>query len=237
MEAVSEIISHEPGNLLQALRIRKHYTSKTETIEVLRDCTLTVHRGDFVMIFGPSGCGKTTLLNLLAGIDRPDSGELFFDGMDMGGLNDAELTRLRRQQIGLIFQSFELIPMLTAHENMEVPLILSNLPSDQRRERIETIADLLGIREQLGKKINYMSGGQRQRVAIGRTLVARPRLILGDEISSNLDNKTSHKIFRLFRDMNEAGSSFLIVTHDRSMLQYARRVYHLAEGRLYEGSD
>jgi len=177
--------------LLEAKRITKSYISKDDRVEVLRGCSLTVRQRDFILILGPSGSGKSTLLNLLAGIDTPDSGAIHFQGADIARLDDTARTRLRRSKIGLIFQGFELLPLLTVYENIHIPLVLNGVPRSERQGRIERIADALGIHKELRRRINYISGGQRQRVAIARTLVVEPTLILGDEITGGVDTATS----------------------------------------------
>ena len=220
--------------LLSARDLTKSYISKLERVDVLRGCSLSLAGGEFKIITGPSGSGKSTLLNLLAGLDAPDSGEVRYRERPITPLSDGEISRLRREFAGLIFQSFELIHSLSCRENIELPLIMKGIPRARRTKLIGTMAATLGITRELNRKINYISGGQRQRVAIARTLAVEPTVILGDEITGNLDRATSHTVFRHLKELCQQGRGILTMTHDTGLLDYATHVYALEAGVLKE---
>ena len=213
--------------------LHKSYRSSSEVIQAAVDINLEIKKGDFVIIFGPSGSGKTSLLNLLSGLDQPDSGEIVFRGKNFGSLSDKEKTLLRRDQIGMVFQSFELIPVMNCYENIEYPLLLGKMGKKERKKRISEISHSLEIADLLHRRPCDISGGQKQRVAIARTLVTRPQIILGDELTGSLDSKTSRLIYEMLKDLNETRHQSLItVSHDRSLQCYASRVFNLIDGNL-----
>lgn len=219
--------------ILACKDLNKAYHSATETVYAIRDLNLEVPEGSFSLIYGPSGSGKSTLLNLIAGIDRPESGEIRFLGRELSGLRDRERTRIRRESLGLIFQGFELIPVMSCYENIEYPLLLQGLGAQERKARIGDLAEKLGISQLLHRKPGNISGGQKQRVAIARTLVAKPKLVLGDEITGNLDSTTTRMVLEVLGELRrEEGMTFLLVTHDQELRSYGSAVHHLRDGRL-----
>ncbi len=219
--------------LLRAENISKAYFYPTETVQALGGLDFSVAKGDFVLIFGPSGSGKTTLLNVLGGLDKPDDGQLVFDGERYDNRSDRWRTHLRRHKLGVIFQSFELVSAMSCYDNIEYPLLLQGVESPERKKRILEAAETLGIEELLKRKPERISGGQRQRVAIARALVGRYQCILGDEITGNLDVVTSERVYLKLRELNKQwGHTFVMVSHDHNLAQYADRVYTLQAGKL-----
>lgn len=214
-------------------RLYKEYNYGGEVVTACDHINFDVVRGDFILIMGPSGSGKSTLLNLLAGIDKPMAGTIFYQDKPHHILNDTQITLLRRQFLGLIFQSFELIAPMSVRENIEYPLLLIKVDRRQRQQRIAEIATLLGIDHILNRPLKKISGGQKQRVAVARSLVLQPQILLGDEITGNLDHKTSQKIYRLLANYNQQQQqTIILVSHDLAARDYAKTVYHLEDGKL-----
>lgn len=211
----------------------KSYYSASETTTPIRGLELKVSPGEFVLIYGPSGTGKTTLLNLIAGLDIPDSGEIHFMGQRFDNKKDHEKTLIRRYQLGVIFQGFELIRSMSCYDNIEYPLLLQDIPEKERKCRIDEAAAELGVESILHRKPDLVSGGQQQRVAIARALVPDYNCILGDEITGNLDKKTSRKVYNILTyHKKRQGKSFVLVSHDPDLRDYADTVYDLTEGVL-----
>jgi putative ABC transport system ATP-binding protein len=219
--------------IIRAEAVGKVYITQAEKVVALRDVDFQLNRSDFVLINGPSGSGKTTLLNLLSGIDRPTSGRLYLEETPMGSFTDNHRTKIRRDKIGLIFQSFELIPVLTAGENVEYPLLLQKVSRRERRERVVEILERVGMEKMADRLPSQLSGGQKQRVAIARALVTRPKVVLADEPTGNLDTRTGIKIVQLMLDLNRKyGVAFVIVSHDLALNQLAKDVYLIRDGIL-----
>jgi len=205
-----------------------------EVIYALKDINLKIKEGEFVAIMGPSGSGKSTLLNIIGCLDRPDHGEVCIDGIKINNLNDDELTEIRRDKIGFVFQQFNLISLLTALENVEIPLIFKYRNTLSERERRDRAIECLRMAE-LDEKFanhypNQLSGGQQQRVAIARALANNPPILLCDEPTGSLDSKTGKRILELLKKLNNNGKTVVIVTHDLSVAEYAHRVIHLRDG-------
>lgn len=214
-------------------KVQKIYYSKTEELCVMDSVDFSLEQGDFVVLIGPSGCGKSTFLNLVCGIDTPTSGSIIYWGTSLADLSERQLTMLRRQRLGMIFQSFELIPVMTVQDNIEYPLLLNKVPRTERRRRLEEIAAELEIGHLMRRPLSAISGGQKQRVAIARSLVIDPEVLLGDEITGNLDRELSRKVYKLLQKKNqENGMTFFLVTHDLEMLKYAKSAYTLEKGSL-----
>jgi len=221
--------------LLKTERLTKDYRLGRELIRALRGVDLEVSEGEFLVISGPSGSGKTTLLNLISGIDRPTSGEVLLEGQALSRLSEGRLAELRRRKIGLIFQTFNLIPVLSAYENVEYPLFLVGLRRSERRRRIMALLDEVGLVGMARRRPEELSGGQRQRVAIARALVTNPKLVLADEPSANLDSETTEQIMQIMRRLSgEHRAAFVIVTHDPIVAQYAGRTLKMRDGRLFD---
>ncbi|NJE54229.1 ABC transporter ATP-binding protein [Thermococcus sp. 21S9] len=221
--------------VLKAVELYKSYRLGKVTVPALRGASLEITAGEFVAIIGPSGSGKTTLLNILGLLDTPDSGELYIDGRSVIGLDDDELSEMRLWKIGFVFQHYNLIPILTALENVEVPMILAGVPPKKRIERAKRLLELVGIPHMAEHKPTEMSGGQQQRVAIARALANEPSIILADEPTGNLDTKSSEEIVSLMKTLNrEKGTTFVVVTHDLDVARKADRILRIRDGKLYE---
>ena len=226
-------IHAEPGIALQG--VRKAYRMGGSEVVVFDDLTLEIPRGDFVAVMGPSGSGKSTLLNLVGGIDRPDAGEVRFAGHRIDRMGEGALTRWRGATVGFVFQFYNLMPVLTAAQNVELPLLLTSLSRRQRAERVETILELVGLEGRGGHRPSELSGGQQQRVGIGRALAADPELLLCDEPTGDLDRASADDVLRMLQVLNrELGKTVVMVTHDESAGRFANRVLKLDKGRFVE---
>ncbi|MDY6910693.1 MAG: ABC transporter ATP-binding protein [Thermodesulfobacteriota bacterium] len=220
-------------SLIQAQALKKHYRLGKTVVEALRGLDLSIEEGEFTAIAGPSGSGKTTLLNLLGCIEIPSEGIILFDGVDIGRLTPSQKADFRAENIGFVFQTFNLIPVLTAFENVEFPLFKKNLSRTERRRRVEEAVEVVGL-AQLGRhRPDELSGGQRQRVAIARALVGRPGVILADEPTANLDHQTGSQVLEIMQEINQRYRTvFLFSTHDTTVMNMARRLIHMSDGRL-----
>ncbi|WP_230942391.1 ABC transporter ATP-binding protein [Burkholderia stagnalis] len=207
-----------------------------QIVPVLTDITLDIGEGDFVALMGPSGSGKSTLLNLVAGIDRPDSGELRVGGLDITRLAEAALADWRAANVGFIFQFYNLMPVLTAFENVELPLMLTRLPAKERRERVELVLDMVSLADRMSHYPSELSGGQQQRVAIARALITDPALIVADEPTGDLDRSSATDVLALMQRLNaELGKTIIMVTHDAHAAAAAKALVHLEKGELIDG--
>lgn len=222
-------------DLIVLRNIAKTYRRGEETISIFADLDLTIRSGDFVAMMGPSGSGKTTLLNLLGGLDRPTSGTILFDGAPIEKLSENQLSAWRAANIGFIFQFYNLMPTMSAARNVELPLLLTTLSATERRRRVKTALDIVGLADRAGHKPKELSGGQQQRVAIARAIVADPKLILADEPTGDLDRMTAEEILGMLQLLNrELGKTIVMVTHDPAAAKYARRELHLNKGTFEE---
>lgn len=220
--------------LLELQGITKIYDQGKIEVPALRGIDLTVETGEFTTVFGPSGSGKTTLLNMIGCLDKPTAGRVAFNSQDLGELEKKGLAMVRRNNIGFVFQSYNLIPVLTAYENVEFAIRLVNkYHKKEVRERVLRILDAVGLAGLEDRKPNELSGGQKQRVAIARALVKEPKLILADEPSANLDSKTSEEVLQVMLKMNqELGTTFIFSTHDPRVMEYARRLIEIRDGQI-----
>jgi putative ABC transport system ATP-binding protein len=211
------------------------YQRGKQKIEVLHGLTLDIPKGDFVALMGPSGSGKTTLLNLIGGLDQPTSGEVKVGGQRIDQLASGELARWRARHVGFVFQFYNLMPVLTAERNVELPLLLTRLSAAQRRQNVAVALEVVGLADRAKHKPRELSGGQEQRVAIARALVSDPQLLVCDEPTGDLDRKTADEILGLLQVLNrEHGKTIVIVTHDPKAAEFARRTLHLEKGQLLE---
>ena len=220
--------------MFELKNLTKVYAKGTEAeVKALDDIQLSIEQGDFIAVQGPSGCGKTSLLNILGLLDSPTTGEYLIDGEDVSSFSDSQQAIQRNQHIGFVLQDFALINSETALYNVGLPMYLDGQPRRKIRERVENAMDLLGVADQVNKKVRNMSGGQRQRVAIARALINEPKLILADEPTGSLDQATSHQVVQLLAELHEKMSvTVLMVTHDKTMTQYAKRTIHMVDGRF-----
>jgi len=213
-------------------RLTKDYLLAGGVVHALREVSLEVPEGDLVVIMGPSGSGKTTLLNLLGCLDRPTAGRYVLDGEDVTRLSDDRLSEIRSSRIGFIFQSYNLVPELTLIENIELPLYYRGRIDAGDRRRCEELAAMVGLGERLHHRPHQLSGGQQQRAAIARALANDPKLILADEPTGNLDSATSEEVIELLHELNRAGKTFVMVTHEPDIARQARRVIRISDGRI-----
>jgi putative ABC transport system ATP-binding protein len=231
--APAELAEAEPLVLIRGLT--KHYIRGDQVIPVLVDINLDVRAGDFVALMGPSGSGKSTLLNLIAGIDKPSAGEIHVAGVDIARLSEGDLAAWRSAHVGFVFQFYNLMPVLTAFQNVELPLQLTSLSRRERRERVEHTLALVGLSDRMEHYPNELSGGQQQRVAIARALIADPTLIVADEPTGDLDRTTAEEILGLLDGLNrELGKTIIMVTHDPKAAGKARRIIQLEKGVLVD---
>jgi putative ABC transport system ATP-binding protein len=220
---------------VQVLGVHRFFKRGSERVDVLKGLTLEVPEGEFLGLMGPSGSGKTTLLNLIAGLDKPSEGEVWVGGEKVSAMSEAQLARWRTRHIGFIFQFYHLMPVLTAYENVELPLILLPLSAKQRREQVLTALDLVGLGDRMFHRPGQLSGGQQQRVGIARAIVTDPTLIVADEPTGDLDARSATEILDLLEELRQGlGKTILLVTHDPRAAERADRVLHLDKGRLVE---
>ena len=213
--------------------VSKDYALGEQRVQALRETSLDVEEGEFLAIAGPSGSGKSTLLNLIGCIDNPSTGHILIDGEDVAGKTPDELADLRARKIGFVFQTFNLLPVLSAAENVEYPLLQFRFDKARRRARVQRYLELVGVGEYATHRPNQLSGGQRQRVAIARALIARPAIVLADEPTANLDHKTGTSILELMHSINrEKGTTFIFSTHDPKVMEMADRVVQIEDGML-----
>ncbi|MCR6654291.1 MAG: ABC transporter ATP-binding protein [Opitutus sp.] len=212
--------------------VTKLYRMGAETIHALRGVSLRIRRNEYLAIMGPSGSGKSTLMNMLGCLDTPTAGRYEFNRKNVADMDDDELAAIRNQEIGFVFQTFNLLPRSDALHNVELPLIYAGVPSHVRRERAHLALENVGLGHRMHHKPNELSGGQRQRVAIARALVNNPSIILADEPTGNLDSKTGVEIMALFEDLYAAGNTLIVVTHEEDIARHARRIVRLRDGLI-----
>ncbi|MDO9473911.1 MAG: ABC transporter ATP-binding protein [Caulobacter sp.] len=218
--------------MIEVRDLEKIYQMGEETVAALAGVSLTIERGEHVAITGASGSGKSTLMNLLGGLDRPTRGTYRFDGEDVGAFNDDDLADFRNRRIGFVFQSFQLLPRLSALQNVELPMVYAGLPPVERRARAAALLERVGLGARTGHRPTQMSGGQQQRVAIARALANSPDLLLADEPTGALDSQTGQDVLALFRELNAEGLTLLIVTHDAKVADQARRSIVFSDGLI-----
>jgi putative ABC transport system ATP-binding protein len=219
--------------VVRTVGLTRRYKMGDTFVDALQGVDLEVARGEFVALVGPSGSGKSTVLNLIGGLDRPTAGEIWIDGTELTARDEKALTRHRRQRVGFVFQSFNLLPRLTAEENVALPLMFGGVAEKERRARARELLERVGLAERLTHRPTQLSGGEQQRVAIARALVGQPALLLADEPTGNLDTTTGVEIMRLLKELNrEHGLTLLVVTHDPEVAAFADRVVHLRDGQV-----
>ena len=218
-------------------KVNKVYRMGDEDAHVLKDIDLAVDEGEYLSVLGPSGSGKSTLMNIIGCLDVATSGEYVLRGRLIEDLTEAELARIRSREIGFIFQNSQLLPRLTAQKNVELPLVYAGVPPRERRRRAKEMLDRVGLSERRDHYPNQLSGGQQQRVAIARALVGNPSILLADEPTGALDQKTGRQVMELFGELSREGRTIIMITHDMNIAAYARRVVHIIDGELQEGGD
>ena len=218
--------------IIQLNGINKYYQVGGQPLHVLKDISLTVKQGEYLAILGPSGSGKSTLMNIIGCMDRPDAGEYYLDGETVHGAKDAELTRIRNRKIGFIFQKYHLIPTYDVLQNIVMPLLVRGMTLKQAHEMSMEIIEMLGLSQRIRHKPNELSGGQQQRVAIARALVGQPAILLADEPTGALDKNSGAEVLKLFENLNAAGNTIVMITHDLEVAKHAGRVVHIIDGEL-----
>jgi putative ABC transport system ATP-binding protein len=222
--------------VVRTVGLTRRYKMGDAFVDALRGVDLTIARAEFVALVGPSGSGKSTVLNLIGGLDRPTSGQVWINGTELSASDERTLTRHRRQHVGFVFQSFNLLPRLTAEENVALPLMFSGVPEKERQARARALLERVGLGPRLTHRPTQLSGGEQQRVAIARALVGQPALLLADEPTGNLDTATGAEIMALLKELNqERGLTLLVVTHDPEVAAFADRIIRLRDGRIQEG--
>jgi putative ABC transport system ATP-binding protein len=218
--------------IIETQDLWKTYVMGSEEIHALRGVDLSIERGEYVAIMGPSGSGKSTLMNLIGCLDTPTKGSYLLNGKQVGQMNDNELARIRNEEIGFVFQTFNLLPRASALHNVELPLVYAGVPSKERQDRAREALRKVELENRMDHKPNELSGGQRQRVAIARALVNNPSILLADEPTGNLDSKTGVEIMSLFERLHETGNTIVLVTHEADIAAHAHRVVHIRDGRV-----
>lgn len=223
--------------ILKITDLVKTYHLGGEKLIALNKVSLTINKGEFVSILGPSGSGKSTLMNIIGCLDTPTSGHYTLSGKKVANLSEKELARIRNKEIGFIFQSFQLLPRLSAIQNVELPLIYAGVPADERRKKAKRILERVGLGDKLPNLPTQLSGGQQQRVAIARSVITEPSILLADEPTGALDQKTGAQIMQLFKELNKEGRTIVMTTHDKHIANFGSRVLNIIDGRVSGGGD
>ena len=218
--------------LIETVDLWKTYTMGAEQIHALREVSISISRGEYIAIMGPSGSGKSTLMNLIGCLDTPSRGTYRLNGKNVGQMNDDELARIRNEEIGFVFQTFNLLPRATALHNVELPLVYAGVGKRERRRRATEVLDMVELGDRVTHRPNELSGGQRQRVAIARALVNSPSILLADEPTGNLDTKTGEEIIGLFKRLHAAGNTIILITHEAEVAVHAGRVVQIRDGMV-----
>ncbi|CCO08161.1 ABC transporter ATP-binding protein [Desulforamulus hydrothermalis] len=220
--------------VIDARQLVKIYRNGAEQLKVLDNVSIKVNKGDFIAILGPSGSGKSTLMNILGCLDTPTAGQYYLDGVDVLKASDNELADMRNQKIGFIFQKFNLLPRLTAEQNVMLPLLYRGMAEEAARQLAREKLTILGLGDRLQHRPNELSGGQQQRVAIARAIVGSPQLLLADEPTGNLDSKSSGDAMEIFKELNRRGNTIVIITHDIEVAEQVKKIVYLRDGKIYE---
>ncbi len=218
--------------LIRTDNISKTYLTGTVEVLALDGVSLEIDKGEYVALMGPSGSGKSTLMHLLGCLDTPTSGHYWFNNRDISTLDDIELAHLRNREIGFVFQSFNLLPRLSAQANVQLPMLYAGIPVHERQQRAAELLEMVGLKDRMRHNPNELSGGEMQRVAIARAFANRPSVVLADEPTGNLDSRTGVEIMRIFGSLAEKGNTIILVTHDQVVANHARRIIHLADGKV-----
>ena len=221
-------------SIIELKNVCKNYQMGDSVVRAVRDVNLDIKKGDFIAITGPSGSGKSTMMNLVGALDTATKGDIFLDNVNIEHLPESELAQIRGRKIGFVFQTFNLIPILTALENVMFPMLFQGYSTEKRKERGKKLLEELGLKERMNHLPNELSGGERQRVAIGRALANDPEVILADEPTGNLDTKTGLGIMELFTKLNKQGKTIILVTHDLNLIKYATKVLKIQDGRIVQ---
>ena len=232
-----DAMTADKGAFFRMEKINKYYQMGEEQAHILKDIDLSIDEGEYLSVLGPSGSGKSTLMNIIGCLDVPTSGQYTLHGRPVEEMTEAELARLRSEEIGFVFQNSQLLPRLTAQKNVELPLIYAGVGPKERRRRARELLERVGLSDRMEHMPNQLSGGQQQRVAIARALAGNPTLLLADEPTGALDQKTGKQVMALFRELNDEGRTIIMITHDMNIAKNARRVVHIIDGELTEGGS
>ena len=220
------------NHLIEVKNVYKIYNPGENEVRALDGISVTIDHGEFVAIVGHSGSGKSTFMNMLGCLDTPTSGDYYLDGVNVAGMTDDELSDIRNKQIGFIFQGFNLIPSLTAQENVELPLVYRGMPAEQRRQLAEEALTRVGMEHRMNHRPSELSGGQQQRVAIARAIAARPPIIMADEPTGNLDTRSGEEVMKILHELNEEGRTIVLITHDNDIARQATRAIRIIDGKM-----
>ena len=220
------------NHLIEVKNVYKIYNPGENEVRALDGISVTIDHGEFVAIVGHSGSGKSTFMNMLGCLDTPSSGDYYLDGVNVAGMTDDELSDIRNKQIGFIFQGFNLIPSLTAQENVELPLVYRGMPAEQRRQLAEEALTRVGMEHRMNHRPSELSGGQQQRVAIARAIAARPPIIMADEPTGNLDTRSGEDVMKILHELNEEGRTIVLITHDNDIARQATRAIRIIDGKV-----
>lgn len=218
--------------IIELDNVEKHYSMGDSTVKALDGVSVKINKGDFVVIIGPSGSGKSTMMNMVGALDLATKGDIYLEGIDIEHLEESELAQIRGRKIGFVFQTFNLIPTLTALENIALPMLFQGINAEERILRAEKILEDVKLSHRRNHLSNELSGGERQRVAVGRALANNPDVILADEPTGNLDSKTGLEIMNMFNDLNKKGKTIILVTHDLGLVKYASKVLKIRDGKI-----
>ena len=218
--------------MIEVKNVYKIYNPGENEVRALDGISVTIDHGEFVAIVGHSGSGKSTFMNMLGCLDTPTSGDYYLDGVNVAGMTDDELSDIRNKQIGFIFQGFNLIPSLTAQENVELPLVYRGMPAEQRRQLAEEALSRVGMEHRMNHRPSELSGGQQQRVAIARAIAARPPIIMADEPTGNLDTRSGEEVMKILHELNEEGRTIVLITHDNDIARQATRAIRIIDGKV-----
>ena len=231
---MTQNLRNDPGPFFQMRGVNKIYPMGDEQLHALKDVNLDVQQGEYLSVLGPSGSGKSTLMNIIGCLDVASSGRYILNGQEIEDLTEAELARIRSQEVGFIFQNSQLLPRLTAQKNVELPLIYAGVSPRERKKRAQEMLKRVGLSDRMHHYPNQLSGGQQQRVAIARALVGNPSILLADEPTGALDQKTGRQVMALFEELNQEGRTVIMITHDMNIASFAKRVVHIIDGELTE---
>lgn len=220
------------AEIIKVENVKKIYRMGDNEVRALDGVSLVVEEGEFLIVMGPSGSGKTTLLHLMGCLDKPTEGEIYIASTPVSKLNDSQLAKIRNKMVGFVFQQFNLLPRLTALENVELPMIYAGVPKSARRKKAKELLELVGLGDRLHHRPTQLSGGQMQRVAIARALANDPMVLLADEPTGNLDSKSGEEILKIFSELNEIGQTIIIVTHDPEVAKHAGRIVRMRDGKI-----
>ncbi|MCG8618710.1 MAG: ABC transporter ATP-binding protein [Desulfobacterales bacterium] len=230
-------MENTPSHMVEIIDVTKTYTQGKLDVHALAGISLGLDKGEFTALAGPSGSGKTTLLNLIGGLDSPSSGRIILDGEEVTGLSQSRLADMRLNKIGFVFQAYNIIPVLSARENVEYVMLMQGVPAKERTERARTVLDEVGLTNMHDRRPTELSGGQQQRVAVARAIVSRPAIVLADEPTANLDSETGRGLLEMMAEMNQKRKvTFIFSTHDRMVMEYAHRIVRLKDGLVSDDS-